>query len=178
MSASSVYGPLAAGGGSPYRPAPSLIRLPPPVPASHVRRTASGAWYTAEPYASWRRAAEVLVRSAWASPALVGPVSLHVWAVSVRPEKRPAWVPAAAWKTGARLHRPKRPDLENFLEGVADALQVPRHLRSLPHHQVRGYPLWDDGQVVHIEAWDLVGALGEEPHTLVDVREVGWVAGA
>ena len=148
------------------------IRLPPPVPASHVRKGKHGTWFTAEPYKSWRDAAELAVRRAWPHVAMLGPVALDVVAVSLRPEKKPAWCPSAVWKQGARIYRPVRPDLENFGEGVADALQVPKHLRTLLG--VTGYPMHDDGQVVRMVMVDVLAAVGEEPHTMAMVTALEW----
>ena len=56
--------------------------------------------------------------------------------------------------------------------GVADALQVPKHFRTLLG--VTGYPMHDDGQVVRMVMVDVLAAVGEEPHTMAMVTALEW----
>jgi Holliday junction resolvase RusA-like endonuclease len=148
------------------------IHLPAPFPAPHIRKGANGGWFLDKNYQRWRDEAEALIRRGYHAGALVGPVELVITCVSERLASRPEWLPLDVWKRGTRVLRPVRPDLENFCEAVADALQVPKHMRKVVG--VRGYPLADDGQVARLVAEDWMGARGEEAHTLVTIRTLGW----
>ena len=161
--------------------------LPAPVPAAHARLGQTwggkrvGYHDTDSPYATWRRAAELLVIRQWTPYrgliAAHAPVQAVVLCVSERPAERtrtgkaasrPDWMPAAAWKSGERWFRPVRPDAENFAEAVFDAMQAPTKVRGTPG--ALAYPLPDDGQVVDFRVVDIVAARGEAPRTVVGLR--------
>lgn len=172
-------------------PTTATFYLPAPVPASHPRAQAIKGkdgkgprvrfFHDEEdPYAVWRAAAAAIIRLNWPYPPILGPVEFVIAAVWARPENRPAWLPADAWKTGRRVFRPTRPDLENVIEAVQDVVQLPArqeglvHIRKLPNDQVRGYPLRDDGQVCRVLAEDWLGAIGETARTVVAIRQINW----
>ena len=84
--------------------------------------------------ARWERGAAMLIRSAYRGAALEGPVRLEVLAVKARPQR------LMAKKHGdGLLVRSTRPDLDNIVKAVMDALQMAQLIL-------------DDGQVAHLEA--------------------------
>jgi hypothetical protein len=86
-----------------------------------------------------------------------------VTCLSPRPGSRPDWCPAPEWDAGGRIYRPVRPDGENFLEAVQDALQPGKvTVAGGAKITTRGV-LTDDACVVRFVVEDFVAARGEAP---------------
>lgn len=93
-------------------------------------------------------------------PRLDGPVEVTIDAVWSRPARCPDAVPTS-WATGERVRRPSTPDADNVAKAILDGLT-----RS---------GIWADdciADIGHVRRW--YAARGEEPHTEVTVRRVGW----
>ena len=94
-----------------------------PVPAARPR-VYRGHAHTPEPYASWKRAAALVVRTATVGQALAsGPLWLQVDVYHPRPKTRPAYIPADVWKSGRATPAVTRSDLDNHVKAVSDAVQ-------------------------------------------------------
>ena len=94
-----------------------------PTPAARPR-VVKGRAYTPEPYASWKDAAALYLRTATAGQALPdGPLWLSVALYHPRPKRRPDYIPAAVWREGRATAAITRSDLDNHVKAVSDALQ-------------------------------------------------------
>lgn len=120
--------------------------------------------YTPEKTRSWQTRAAEIMSAAWGKPALVVPVRVRVDAVQQRPK---ALTPRSAGGTLAktstlglgRLWRPTKPDADNVLKAVCDAL-------------VMGGVIADDVQAVEVVARSLYGAVGEPACVVVQLELV------
>lgn len=168
--------PLAPLPGVPAPPVgrPLLLVLPEPCAASHAR-FGNGRGYHDEKYATWREAAAATIaaRWTWATIPAHTPVALRVTCLSKRPRERPDWCPDESWASGGRLFRPVRPDGENFLEAVQDALQPGKVTVAGGGKITTRGVLADDACVVRFLVDDLLAAVGEKPAVLVQLRVLG-----
>lgn len=98
--------------------------------------------------------------AAYRAPALVGPLSVELDVVCARPASRPASVDREAWRSGARLPRIGKPDVDNAAKAVLDGM-------------VRGGLLADDTHVTRLVVCRWYAARGEMPHVAVEVRKDG-----
>ena len=99
------------------------------------------------------------IRIAWGNatdqPPLAGPVRLTVEFVLPRTKSRPDKVPKTLWGTG-RVVMPCKPDLDNMLKAVKDALNR---------------LAWnDDGQVWQVRATKEYAGTDEQPHATITVE--------
>lgn len=99
------------------------------------------------------------VRIAWSEatdqPPLAGPVRLSVAFVLPRTQSRPAKVPKALWSP-CRVVNPCKPDLDNLIKSVKDALNR---------------LAWnDDGQVWYVAASKQYAGQEEQPHATITVE--------
>ncbi|HJW76560.1 MAG TPA: RusA family crossover junction endodeoxyribonuclease, partial [Thermoleophilia bacterium] len=111
--------------------------------------------YTPSATASWEAAAAAELRAAWAGkPPIERPVHLLVRAVARRPKRLMRQRDSAG-----RLWRGVRPDADNVLKAVADAMQLAGVVR-------------DDALIVRVEAESLYTAKHESPRVEIVLREV------
>lgn len=82
---------------------------------------------------------------------------ISVFAVFPRPASRSDWIPLEVWRAGGRIRRLRKPDADNVLKAVIDALQCAIVERY-------GVAAWDDSrlEVGSVDRW--TAAKGEEPH--------------
>jgi Holliday junction resolvase RusA-like endonuclease len=154
-----------------------MLTLPPPVPASHVRLQVTGDGtparaFHAKRYADWRTHAAVAVFKGWPYAPIPArtPVALSVTFVSERHRSRPEWCPSEVWTSGDAFLRPVRPDLENMLEAVQDAM-MPQEVRTRSGRFACPGVMEDDASVVLLEELlDVVAGTSQSPGTLVRVR--------
>jgi Holliday junction resolvase RusA-like endonuclease len=151
-----------------------LLVLPEPCAASHAR-FGGGHGFHVDKYAKWRESAAAMIaaRWPWATVPAHTPVALRVTCLSPRLASCPSWCPQADWDAGGRLYRPVRPDGENFLEAVQDALQPGKvSVGGGGKIQTRGV-LADDACVVRFTVEDLIAAVGEAPAVHVRLTVLG-----
>jgi Holliday junction resolvase RusA-like endonuclease len=156
---------------------PILLTLPPPVAASHVRLQVTGNGKPArafheKKYADWRNEAAVAVLRGWPYAPIPAhtPVALSVTFVSERQKSRPAWCPPSVWASGEAFLRPVRPDLENMLEAVQDAM-MPQEIRTRSGRLACPGVMEDDASVVLLEnLLDVVAGVSQSPGVLVRLR--------
>lgn len=134
-----------------------------PTPAARPR-VVKGRAYTPEPYASWKHAAALYLRTATAGQALPdGPLWLSVELYHPRPNRRPDYIPAAVWREGRATPAITRSDLDNHIKAVSDALQdsgVLDNDNRITHIVATSRLAPKDGKV-GVEV--AVGGFGEEP---------------
>ena len=101
-----------------------------PVPCPRPRASVVGghaAIHMPSDYMAWKKkAALVLVNQFRTQGGIIGsgqPIRVSVAAVFDRPLSRPASIWADDWKRGGRLKRWSKPDADNLLKAVCDALQ-------------------------------------------------------
>ena len=95
-----------------------------------------------------------VARMAWAQhqgPPLVGPLSVELDVVCARPATRPASVTREAWRTGERLPRIGKPDVDNVAKAILDGM-------------VAGRVLEDDTHVTRLVVCRWYAAKGEAAH--------------
>ena len=99
----------------------------PPVGKPRPRVTRGGKHVHYPPrYHDWLRHAVAQLSYEWTRPALDGPLRLEVWDYAQRPIRRPNGVTPGAWKSGRALVRPTKPDGDNVIGAVSDALERAR----------------------------------------------------
>lgn len=106
--------------------------------------------HSAPKSAEWRALAAQQIRSERGAQQLDGVVFLRVLAVGRRPASLPK-------KQIERIRRPTKPDIDNVLKSVMDAL-------------VTGGAIVDDKQVVSVIANKVTAAVGELPRVVIDVH--------
>lgn len=139
-------------------PEPILRMFVPTVPKGKERpRHSAGRIFTPKATHDWEEAAALLARAELKGKAVcTDPVALMVLAVFRRPKNRPKIVSASVWARNGRVLRPGRPDGDNILKIVADALQ----------HRDYGI-LKNDSQIV---AWTALSCYGSSTE-----KEGVWV---
>lgn len=149
-----------------------MVRLtipgdPPQWRRARVQRTRRGVRH----YTDARTVSDEARVAAAAAPhrgAIVGPCVVHIVAVYARPARRPERVPLDAWRTGQRVRLCATPDADNVAKAILDGLTI---------HDDRPGGLWADDRYADLagaERW--IAAAGEEPHTVVTITPVGWLA--
>ena len=91
----------------------------------------------------------------WVAP-MSGPLSVQLDVVCARPASRPASVDREAWRTGERVPRIGKPDVDNAAKAILDGM-------------VAGGVLVDDTHVTRLVVCRWYAARGEEPHVRVEV---------
>jgi Holliday junction resolvase RusA-like endonuclease len=136
----------------------SITLTVPGVPVAQPRQrfTRGGINYTPaqHPANAWKAA----LAFAWhntSSSRLDGPLALSVEFVMPRTTARPKKVPKVLWGSG-RVPSPSRPDLDNLVKAVKDALN------KLAYD--------DDGQVAVLYAVKSYAATNEQPHATITLR--------
>ena len=144
------------------RPSGSVTLTVPGVPVTQPRqRMAKVAGFmrnytpTTDPVNAFKGAIRIAWDNATDQPPLAGPVRLTVEFVLPRTQTRPAKVPKTLWNTG-RVVMPCKPDLDNMLKAVKDALN------KLAWH--------DDGQVWQVMATKQYAGEDEQPHATITVQ--------
>ena len=132
----------------------------PPVAKARPRVTKTGRAYTPNKTRQWERMAAQAIRFGWGSAPMVDrAIMITVTAVYPRPSRKPRGVNAEVWKSGARIWRPCRPDLDNVIKAALDAAQLAGVLK-------------DDGLVVELHAVKVWAAIGEQPSVILSFSEV------
>lgn len=95
-----------------------------PIPFARPRKGKHG-WFNQPDYAAWKQTAALIARSTascggWKAAPVPHGVSIVIY--GERPDKRPAHIELAEWKTGAACWRIGRSDLDNHAKAVLDAL--------------------------------------------------------
>lgn len=95
-----------------------------PVSKLRPRVTKSGRAYTPTKTRDWERMASKVISLEWRGlPVIDRPITLGVTAIYPRPKSRPKQVQPEWWKTGLRIWRPCRPDLDNVVKAAMDATE-------------------------------------------------------
>ncbi len=92
-----------------------------------------------------------------------GPLKLQLTIVHPRPKSRPRYIPAEEWKLKVRCWRPAKPDGDNVLKLVMDAITKSKIIR-------------DDSQIVQVSWISLTAAVDESPFVRVVLRRLDWGA--
>jgi len=134
----------------------------PGVPVAQPRQRFANIGGFVKNYTSARdpvNAFKAAVRIAWSNATnqapLVGPVRLSIAFVLPRTQARPEKVPKDLWGEG-RVVMPCRPDLDNLIKSVKDALN--------------GLAWHDDGQVWRVTATKHYAAANEQPKAIITVE--------
>jgi len=131
-----------------------------PVPCPRPRATGHGV-HMPEAYMAWKRkAALILANQAIRAgfPMGKGPVRVSVVAIFDRPLSRPASVKKEDWG-GGRVKRWSKPDADNVLKAVCDALQDAGIVSDDCHIEIGSVTRW-------------YGSVGELPSVLISIEEV------
>lgn len=110
-----------------------------------------------------RKYEQKVARMAWAlhqGPPLVGPLSVELDVVCARPASRPASVTREAWRTGERVPRIGKPDVDNVAKAILDGM-------------VAGRVLEDDTHVTRLVVCRWYAARDEAAHVAVCCALVG-----
>ena len=108
---------------------------------------------TSHPVNAFKAAAQRAFAAAYAGPPLDGPLRLEVTFVLPRPQNI-----TSKTKPNPRVHHTKRPDCDNLLKSLKDALS------KLAWH--------DDSQVSAVQAVKYVAGGTEQPHVEVIIQEL------
>jgi Holliday junction resolvase RusA-like endonuclease len=114
-----------------------------------------------EKYMTWKRGAALLLANQARRagfPFGKGPIRVSVVAVFDRPLSRPASVKKEDWG-GGRCKRWAKPDADNILKAVCDALQDGGIVSDDCHIEIGSVARW-------------YGSIGELPSVLISVEEV------
>lgn len=139
-----------------------VIRIPgTPVAKARPRVTKAGKAYTPKKTRDWEKMAAQAIALTWgATPPVDRPVNVTLTAVYPRPKRRPPNVDPETWKSGGRVWRPSRPDLDNIIKAVLDAAQLAGVIK-------------DDSLVVEIAARKVYAStLDDGPMVLLGFSEV------
>lgn len=126
-------------------------------------RNGHGAVHMPPEYDEWKKAAALILASQWRKLGMEFgrgvAVRVSICAVFGRPQSRPDAVRPDQWKTGGRVRRWARPDADNLLKAVNDAIQDAK--------------IVEDDLLVEIgfaSRW--YGAIGETPRTEIIVEDI------
>jgi Holliday junction resolvase RusA-like endonuclease len=127
-----------------------------PVAKQRPRFGAGRVWTPAKTKA-WEKAAALLLRASATKLQLQAPVVVVVVAVWSRPKRKPQAVSSSAWSKPGRIWRTSTPDVDNVAKAALDAINRSRVIE-------------DDRYVVHLSAFTVYGAIGEESHVSIQVQ--------
>ena len=125
-------------------------------PRQRVTKTGFNYTPTRHPANAWKAAVAIEWRNTTQQPPMEGPVRLSVEFVLPRTQSRPGKVPVAFWSKTQRVVHPSKPDLDNLLKAVKDALTK---------------LAWkDDSQVWQVYATKQYAGLEDQPHATITVE--------
>ena len=129
-----------------------LILLGNPVPCSRPRVTRWGTYYSKK-YKEAKQNYSLQIQNQLKKYGLYqffGCVQLHIEFIHKRPK---------ALKGESRQYKHTRPDVDNLVKAVFDALTASGAIK-------------DDSQVVVLTAVDLYAARNEDPHTMIEINQL------
>ena len=133
-----------------------------PVAKGRPRATKDGRVYTPAKTRSWESMAAQILALRWGSAPLLRPVGLSVMAIHARPQSRPKTISRDLWALGGQLWRPSKPDLDNIVKAVKDAME-------------KAGVIANDSQICEVRARKAYAAKGEEPSIIIHLYEIGEV---
>jgi Holliday junction resolvase RusA-like endonuclease len=101
--------------------------------------------------------AATIIRAHMSKP-LSGALELEVKAFHKRPKSRPKMIPLGVWKGGKRCHKPTKPDLDNIIKAVGDALDRAGLFET------------SDAQIVSIKAKDFYTGLNDTVGVSIKIK--------
>lgn len=131
-----------------------------PIAQPRQRTTKTGFNYTPtrHPSNQWKATVALAWQQSGQRGPLTGAVCLWVEFVLPRPRTRPQKVPATVWKLASWVLHRSRPDLDNLVKSVKDALN--------------GLAWSDDSQVAQLHAGKRYAGRDEAPHALLTIEVV------
>jgi Holliday junction resolvase RusA-like endonuclease len=113
--------------------------------------------YTPKKTELWETRAAQILRAPRASP-MKGPIELEIKAFHKRPKTRPKSIPLDVWKGGRRCHKPTKPDLDNIIKAVGDAIDRAGLFET------------SDAQIVSIKAEDFYAGLNDAIGVQIQIK--------